>query len=185
MRREPLVSDADSLMNAVLAADGDKLMRYAVSDEIAASRLDAQKLTAVFERLVLPRIQKFENLGVSLRGLNDPVSYATAELKLRKADGTIHSFVTIVQATEKGGQQLLLYSALAQAWYLDHIADNGDPVSLKQAMLKGLPKDRAYLEQIGIPGFYFGPQKGFRTWDECLDAITESKAGEAAKPQGS
>ena len=146
----PLDRQAEQLLNAMLAADGKTMMRYAFPEEIKANELTAARLDRVYRELVLPRINKLSNR--TMVSAEDRVTNGFAGFDARTATGRTVGFGTSVYMHDAGAKTSVLES-LYSAWIAEYMGEHDESFDLQvrnKAVLAGVQHDVTRLRAIGI-----------------------------------
>lgn len=126
---------------AMVKGDGRSLMRYALPEEISANNLTSAKITRLYRDLILPR------LGVTheLQPSDVHVGNGYANLSNGK-------FGLLVVDTVNGPRASIT-TKLLEAWSDDYHRRNKLKWSVESridAVVEGVTKDRAMLDELGI-----------------------------------
>lgn len=146
------------------------LVDGATEGEVMACGLTAQKLDAVWYRLIKPRFDRVEFLGDrQVELLNSPPTEGVAHESFKLPNGLTRRLSVCVFYTESGGKRAVLSDLLFTAWWIDAELKSDHPTSSTErteAYLAGLASDRAKLEEIGLRGVYFPSRNRFVDWDQ-------------------
>ena len=139
----------------------------------------------VWEKVVEPALQ-----GVTLTSkvqsekLNFPATQGTADVELRLGDGTRFDWAWVSFVTESTPRANVLWSTLTMAWLLE--AAKSDPsayragrLSYAGAKLRGLRRDQAFLESLGLKGMVH-PTGSMLTWAAIERSFIDQDRDESA-----
>ena len=163
----PIERDARTILGEMQRGDGEGLYSHAYDHEKRALGLTPEKISAVYSKLILPRIADFRPVGPVQSMVNRDASQAAAWQKMQDSSGRSFDFDSTPWSSPEGGKQMVM-ARLMTAWIVEYRLKAGKPMDslgCAEARLTGLKHDRKLLDEIGIPGMVSdNPRDPMRNW---------------------
>jgi hypothetical protein len=169
LRDESIEADARSAREALEQGDADRLFDFIWDEEIQRLGLTRDKVRQSLDRILLPRLRRYERTSVVTEQVYGRGAQAVSVREYR--DGKGHSLdVGSYALLSPAGGKILFSDLIKTAWGLEYFVPSGASwgrVAQYEMILQGIAEDKEELSRIGIPGLIaWPPHDRLLTWSE-------------------
>ena len=186
-RPPALMLDARSARESLERFDGAGLYRYLWDKEIQEMHLTPEKVHAVLNQILKPRLQNYRPTGRIEENIHGGGAQGTSDRIYVDSAGRELTIMSTANLTESGGK-VLLSDVIRLAWYAEYVlpglrkGEFASHLQLSQGWLRGLDADQAKLASIGIEGWVSQPPRDkLRPWAEVRSKLMSAISEETLK----
>jgi hypothetical protein len=144
-----------------------------------------KQFAQIWDAVVWPRLRRLSVVGkVSVEQLSE--IQGIAEIRFRARNSRTYEWLVSCEPSEDG-PGVEAYTAIIGAWQIEYVLEAGLPFNhsnVISACLKGLERDRATMERIGLKGLPSRTPGKFKlnTWDFLAEYWKSSLANDKESP---